>query len=221
MGKGRKTLRFVRECKENVAGDWQKILTHPFLIELSRGVLPRGRFDYYLSQDDYYLEDLLSTLGILVAKSSGAVKDFAIRLLYETLQGEVAMHETIAREGGKRFFPKGEVASVYGDFLLRTAYQGDSLDILVVLCPCFLSYKEIGEQFFPQVARDIPSVYLFWLGSYASESYGKITDELLVHLEEKARGISEARRKRCFALFQRATWLEYRFWQESYEIGLE
>jgi len=99
-------MRFALECREIVASDWEKILTHPFLVELAHGVLPREKFDYYLSQDDYYLQDLLSVLGILVAKSRGGVKNFAIHLLHDTLQGEVAMHEAIAREGGTKSFPE-------------------------------------------------------------------------------------------------------------------
>ena len=211
-------MRFTLECRESVASDWGKILTHPFLVELAHGVLPRKKFDYYLSQDGWYLQDLLSTLGILVARSGGEVKNFAIRLLNDTLQGEVAMHQAIAQEGQIQSFPKGEVASVYGDFLLRTAYEGDTLDILIAVCPCFWSYREIGERFFPQVGSIVPSVYLFWLGSYASESYGKLVDELLIRIEQEASAIREEKRKRCFALFERATRLEYRFWQESYEF---
>ena len=211
-------MRFALECREIVASDWEKILAHPFLAELTHGVLPREKFDYYLSQDDYYLQDLLSVLGILVAKSRGGVKNFAIHLLHDTLQGEVAMHEAIAREGGTKSFPEGEVASVYGDFLLRTAYEGDALDILIAICPCFWSYREIGERFFPQVSSIVPSVYLFWLGSYASESYGKLVEELLIRIEQGASAVEKEKKKRCFALFERATRLEYRFWEESYEF---
>jgi len=211
-------MRFALECREIVASDWEKILTHPFLVELAHGVLPREKFDYYLSQDDYYLQDLLSVLGILVAKSRGGVKNFAIHLLNDTLQGEVAMHEAIAQESQIQSFPKGEVASVYGDFLLRTAYEGDALDILIAICPCFWSYREIGERFFPQVDSHVPSVYLFWLGSYVSEGYGKLVDELLIRIEQEASAVEKEKKKRCFALFERATRLEYRFWEESYEF---
>lgn len=214
-------MSFIEECKQVALQDWQKILNHPFLMELARGVLPREKFEYYLSQDDYYLQDLLSTLGILVAKAQGKVKGFAIHLLYETLQGEVAMHEAITREKGIGFFSKGEVATIYGDFLLRTAYEGDVLDILVVLCPCFLSYKEIGEQLFPQAGKEIPSAYRFWLESYAGEAYQRITDELLTHVEEEAKDIPERKCKELTGLFRRATWLEYRFWEEGYAFRLE
>lgn len=214
-------MSFFEKCKQAVLQDWQKILNHPFLMELARGVLPREKFEYYLSQDDYYLQDLLSTLGILVAKAQRRVKDFAIHLLYETLQGEVAMHEAIKREKGMEFFSKGETATIYGDFLLRTAYEGDVLDILVVLCPCFLSYKEIGEQLFPQAGKDILSAYRFWLESYAGEAYQRITDELLTRVEEEAKDIPERKCEELTSLFRRATWLEYRFWEESYAFRLE
>ncbi|MCX7667407.1 MAG: TenA family protein [Atribacterota bacterium] len=214
-------MAFIEECKQAVVLDWQKIVNHPFLVELTCGILPREKFAYYLSQDDYYLQDLLSTLGILVAKAHGVTKNFAIRLLYETLHGEVAMHEIVEKEEGTNSFPKGETATIYGDSLLRTAYEGDVLDILVVLCPCFLSYQEIGERFFPQAGKSISSAYRFWLESYASDAYRRITDELLTHVEQEVKSISEGKQKRLLGLFQRATRLEYRFWEESYKFQLQ
>ncbi|MEN3185079.1 MAG: hypothetical protein ABDK94_01600 [Atribacterota bacterium] len=207
---------FIQKLRLSVIADWQKILTHPFLVELVRGVLPRTKFDYYLSQDDHYLQDLLSTLGILVAKSCGETKRFAVRLLYETLHGEITMHEVIAKEGKTKTFPRGEAASAYGDFLLRTAYEGDALDILVAICPCFWSYLEIGEQLFPQIETNIPSVYRFWVESYVSDGYRRITSELLTRVEEELSGVSERKHVNLVGLFQRATWFEYRFWEESY-----
>lgn len=212
-------MSFVETCKKRVAQKWQKILSHPFLVELSEGTLPRGKFDYYLSQDDFYLQDLLSTLGILVAKSGGELKRFAISLLWETLQGEVAMHEVIAKDQGTKYFPKGEVAATYGDFLLRTSYEGDALDILVSLSPCFLSYEEIAEELVSKIAPGVPPAYRLWIESYASEEYIKLTDTLLAHVERESQGISRAKKERGIRLFGRATELEYQFWQESYKFS--
>ncbi|MGQ9472842.1 MAG: thiaminase II, partial [Candidatus Caldatribacteriaceae bacterium] len=45
----------VEICKKSVAREWQEILSHPFLVELSKGILPREKFDYYLAQDYIYL----------------------------------------------------------------------------------------------------------------------------------------------------------------------
>ncbi|MGQ9474329.1 MAG: TenA family protein, partial [Candidatus Caldatribacteriaceae bacterium] len=171
-----------------------------------------------LAQDDFYLQDLLSTLGILVAKSEKELKRFAIWLLQETLQGEIAMHESIAKDQGGRSFPKGEIATIYGDFLLRTAYEGDVLNILVSVSPCFLSYKEIAEKLVSKIVPAIPPTYRLWIESYVSEGYRKLTDTLLAHLEREAQGISGVKREHCISLFKRATELEYQFWQESYKL---
>ncbi len=215
-------MNFLEECSRGVSVLWESIVSHPFLRELAKGVLPGQKFSYYLAQDDYYLEDLLSTLGLLVAKADEKpLKVFAARLLSETIAGEVAMHETIEKEGYAHPFSKGEIARQYGDFLLRTAYEEDALGILVAISPCFFTYRDIGVRWIREVNERTPQVYRLWLEVYAGEAYRDLVDTLRGWVCRKASLVSPSRKEKLFGTFRWATILEYRFWQESYTLDVD
>ena len=39
---------------------FRKIVSHPFILELASGELPREKFMYYIAQDGLYLKEYLS-----------------------------------------------------------------------------------------------------------------------------------------------------------------
>lgn len=198
---------------------WQEILNHPFLRELAQGTLPREKFFYYLSQDDAYLEDMLATVGVLVAKTPEQdLRRFAVRLLHETVQGEIAMHEMLEKEEGFTVHPPSPVALGYGDFLLRTAWTYGPFEILVSLAPCFASYRDIGLLYMREIGESTPPLYRAFFATYAGEAYGRLVEGFLVFLEREAEKASPSEKERAYALFARATEYEWLFWEESYRF---
>ncbi|MGQ9623340.1 MAG: TenA family protein [Candidatus Caldatribacteriaceae bacterium] len=212
---------FFAELRKKVQDQWEAILEHPFLRELALGVLPKEKFFFYLSQDDYYLEEMLSAVGVLVAKAGGkALRRFAVRLLHETVQGEVAMHEFLEREEGFSPVSPSAVTLEYGDFLVRTAYTFSPFEILVALAPCFVSYRDIGLRYHKRLTEGVPPFYRTFLASYASREYGGLVEGLLSFLEEEARSATPLQRELACVLFERAVTYEWRFWEESYRFPL-
>lgn len=210
---------FFRELFAGVQRKWQEILTHPFLLELAEGVLPREKFFYYLSQDDHYLEDLLAAVGSLVAKAQEKdLRRFAIRLLHETVQGEIAMHEMLEREEGFTVYPPSSVTLGYGDFLVRIAQTHEPFAILVSLAPCFVSYRDIGLEYMRKLTERTPALYRAFFATYAGEAYGKLVEEFLGFLEREALRASPSQREKAHLLFARATEYEWLFWEESYRF---
>lgn len=210
---------FFAELRRRVDARWQEILGHPFLEELSSGTLPRRKFFYYLSQDDYYLEDMLAAVGVLVAQAKTKdLRRFAVRLLHETVQGEMAMHEALEKAGDYTPCPPSSVTLEYGDFLVRTAFLGSPLEILASLAPCFVSYREIGCRYVQKLSQNTPELYREFFATYAGEAYGKLVEEFLSFLEREALQASLPERERAYTLFARATEYEWHFWEESYRF---
>jgi thiaminase/transcriptional activator TenA len=220
---GARTVQgFFEELRKSVERKWQEVLEHPFLVELARGTLPREKFFYYLSQDDHYLEDMLATLGILVAKASTRdLRRFAVRLLHETVQGEIALHELLEKEEGFIPFPPGDVTLQYGDFLLRTALTAGPFEVLVALAPCFVSYRDIGLRYVGKLCDCTPLIYRAFVESYAGEAYGSLVEDFLAFLEEEAPRASSWQKEEAFAVFSRATHYEWLFWEKSYRFSEE
>ncbi len=213
--------KFFKELYRGVRDRWERILEHPFLQELASSTLAREKFFFYLSQDDYYLEDLLAAVGILVAKAQEkALRRFAVRLLSETVQGEMAMHEMLEREKGFSVYPPGQVALRYGDFLLRTAYTFSPFEILVSLAPCFVSYRDIGLYYKGRLSERTFPPYRAFLESYAGEAYGRLVADFLFFLEEAARSATPWQKELAHSIFERAVMYEWHFWEESYRFPL-
>lgn len=213
--------RFFQELYERVQDTWERILEHPFLQELASSTLPQEKFFFYLSQDDYYLEDLLAAVGILVAKAQEkALRRFAIRLLSETVQGEMAMHEALEKEKGFSVYPPGKVALEYGDFLVRTAYTFSPFEILVSLAPCFVSYRDIGLYYKDKLTEKTLPLYRAFLETYAGAAYGKLVADFLSFLEGMARLVPPRQKEIAHSIFERAVMYEWHFWEESYRFPL-
>ncbi|MDK2906133.1 MAG: hypothetical protein PWQ66_94 [Petrotoga sp.] len=47
----------------------EKLINHPFMIELYSGELSFEKFVFFLKQDFYYLEQSMKNMGILIAKA--------------------------------------------------------------------------------------------------------------------------------------------------------
>jgi len=57
------------ELKAGVGTVWEQVLTHPFVLELGEGTLPRVTFDIYFDQDRLFLKDWAILLSLATAKS--------------------------------------------------------------------------------------------------------------------------------------------------------
>ena len=54
---------FSLKLKEEAAPIWEKILKHPFLVEMGEGSLPMEKFVFYFKQDySYLIEDRKSVV---------------------------------------------------------------------------------------------------------------------------------------------------------------
>lgn len=57
------------ELKAGVGTVWEQVLTHPFVLELGEGTLPRVTFDIYFDQDRLFLKDWAILLSLATPKS--------------------------------------------------------------------------------------------------------------------------------------------------------
>ncbi len=209
-------MSFFSRLRTEAAHEWQVLLDHPFPRKLVNGSLSKKKFHYYLSQDDYYLDELLAALGMVVARTNHRnVRFFAVRLLHGTVEGEVVMHEALEREGGFHRYPTGRCAREYGRFLFFTALRGNERDFFTALAPCVVSYREIAVLRRREAGPNIPDIYRMWLEAYLDDSYQVLVREYIDMLDSLAAGMTDAAYARALALFLQGCRFEYAFWEES------
>ena len=87
------TETFTETMRRECAAIWEAQLTHPFLVALGDGTLPRETFQFYILQDARFLTDL--------AKMFGSFEQAHVDALTKALTD--AKYANIAKEGKYNF----------------------------------------------------------------------------------------------------------------------
>src|SRR5262249_29708396 len=127
---------------------WAGLHAHPFLGELSRGVLPLDRFRFFLEQDIMYLPDFARCIATGAAKSATEAElGFFAQQLDSTINLELPNQYRVldqvcrlgaADRGGALGKAPANVA--YTSFMLSVAAQGGPIEIMAAILPCAWSY---------------------------------------------------------------------------------
>lgn len=62
--------RFSEELRREAEVVWSRIKSHPFVVELPEGRLPKEKFIFYLRQGHLFIIEYCRLLGLAVAKAS-------------------------------------------------------------------------------------------------------------------------------------------------------
>ena len=138
-----------------------------------------------------------------------------------TLNTEMELHRQYAERFGigrddLEAAPMWPTTRAYTDFLVRTAADGDQLDLLAALLPCAWGYVYIAEEL-SKAAPPADQRYADWISQYASAEFREALDWLLNEMDRLAEGIGEGKRKRLEEIFLTSTRYEARFWDMCWE----
>ncbi|MBN1561299.1 thiaminase II [candidate division KSB1 bacterium] len=209
-------MTFADQLLQSIETIYQRILSHPFNMELAAGTLSLDKFAYYMQQDELYIRDYTRALALLAAKSPSL--DIANDLLSYARDGV-----TIERNLHDHFFIIFRIESAseqqpacfaYANFLLATAaLQPFEIGIAAIL-PCFWIYRELGESIAHKANDDNP--YQLWIDTYADETYSGIVDRMIEITEQISRRASETTKSKMRRAFIHSTHLEYLFCDAAY-----
>lgn len=197
---------------------WEDQLQHPFVKGLGNGTLEEERFKRWVLQDYRYLMEFARVFAWAVAKAD-RLESMAwyAGVLDLTLNTEMELH----RQYAARFSlsaadlenaPLWPTTRAYTDFLVRTAADGDMLELLSALLPCAWGYVYLGRKL---AASSVPSDqrYADWISQYASDEFAQALDWLRDELDRLADGISGEKRSRLMEIFLTSTRYEGLFWE--------
>lgn len=205
---------------------WEKIRGHPFIVEMSEGVLPAEKFKFYLKQDHMFLREFCRFLGIAVAKSRTIkqMRWFGF-LLGATIRAEIGMQKKIAKSLGvsEQDLSSSEPAptmKAYTSYLLRVASTGSLGEILASMSPCPCSYLELAEKILSSEGLDKQPAFKEWCSFYASEESRKIVEHLIDLLDRTAEETSAVEKELMRQHFHITSRYEYLFWDMAYKMEL-
>ena len=134
-----------------------------------------------------------------------------------TLNTEMALHREYAARFGiaedeleaEKMWP---TTRAYTDFLVRTAADGDMVELLAALLPCAWGYAWLGAQL-AEFERPADQRYADWIEQYASAEFQDAARWLRDETERVAGFVSDAKRDRLVELFVLSSRYEHKFWE--------
>lgn len=200
---------------------WQAQHDHPFVRGIGDGSLDVDRFAFWIRQDYLFLIDYCRLFALAAARSPDleTLARFA-DLLQATARTEMDLHRAYAAEfgisaGELEAETKAPATRAYTDFLLRTAAQGDFVELIAALLPCLWGFFEIGERLARQ-PRPADARYNAWIEMYSSPEFGELAAWCRDLLDRQTAGLSEATWRRVEEAFLTSSRYELHFWEAAY-----
>ena len=211
-------MRFTDDLYESASDLWAAQLAHPFVRGLADGSLEEDRFARWVRQDYRYLKEFARVFAWAAAKADDLRSmGWYAAVLDLTLNTEMDLHRQYAARFGileaeLEAEPMWPTTRAYTDFLVRTAADGDMLELLAALLPCAWGYSHIGRTLARQERPD-DQRYADWIQQYASEEFAEATDRLRAELDRLVEHAGPEKRQRLTDIFLLSTRYEWMFWQ--------
>ncbi len=197
-------------------------LEHPFVRGLGDGTLDPERFERWVVQDYRYLIEFARVFAWAAAKATRFESmAWYAKVLDLTVNTEMDLHRQYAerfgiRESDLESAPMWPTTQAYTDFLVRTAADGDQLDLLAALLPCAWGYVYIAEEL-SKTAPPTDQRYADWISQYASAEFREALDWLRAEMDRLAPGLAAEKQNRLEEIFLTSTRYELRFWDMCWE----
>ncbi len=194
---------------------WNKIIDHPFVVELYQGSLPMEKFKAYLLQDYTYLVDAIKNFSIIASRAESVdVMREAVEIAYLEATGEFQGYEGFLHTLGYTLDDAMQVEPLsvnvsYRSFLLATSSLHSTQEALVSVLPCFWSYRDIALYHQETLHSNPNKVYVDWASVYLSEDYGQLVEKLKRLID---RVCADFPYKKLKPVFLTASRYEYMYW---------
>jgi thiaminase (transcriptional activator TenA) len=215
-------MSFAGEAWTRIGPLYRSILALPFNQELAAGTLARERFVFYILQDAHYLTYFARALAVTAARApdNDALIQFASSAS-EAVVVERALHAGFFERFG---VPAAEAATTepsptcahYTHYLLALAHNAPYEVSVAALLPCFWIYWEVGKHLL-EIARPA-NPYQSWIDTYADEAFATGVRKVIAISDRVAAATTPAIAARMHAAFDRASQLEWMFWDSAYRL---
>jgi thiaminase/transcriptional activator TenA len=194
----------------------EEIKDHPFIKELIDGTLPEDIFQYYINQDSLYLAEYKKILALLSVKSADPEDAlFFLKSATGIIDVENELHLTFMDK--KHFNHEASPScELYTSYLARIVNNHSIEEALAAVLPCFTIYKEIGEYILAHQNNEKKNPYQDWINTYGGEDFESSVNKAIEITNRYAEKASEDSLKNMELAFEKASKLEWMFWDSAY-----
>jgi len=218
---GKSKMALSDELYDAAKSIWDAQLEHPFVRGIGDGTLDEDRFRRWVLQDYRYLIEFARVFAWATAKADClASMSWYASVLDLTLNTEMALHREYAARFGLtdtdlESEPMWPTTRAYTDFLVRTAADGDMVDLVAALLPCAWGYVHVARRL-AETGSPADQRYADWIAQYASDEFADAARWLRGELDRLAEGATAAKKSRLTDLFLQSSRYEWQFWEMCY-----
>tara|TARA_R110002050_G_scaffold16719_2_gene50599 strand:- start:67913 stop:68566 length:654 start_codon:yes stop_codon:yes gene_type:complete len=212
-------MKWSEQAWNNMIPTFDKIIAHPFILELSNGSLPHEKFEFYIQQDAYYLADFGKILAGISTKLEDPehVHSF-LSFASNTIIVEQILHRTYLEK--LNLNQKREISPsclLYTSFLSKILNLNSIEEIIAAVLPCFWIYKEVGDSILSRQSQD-HNPYQNWINTYAGEEFGIAVQKAIEIGDYYAAKATDEMRHNMTNSFLLASKMEWLFWDSAYNL---
>ena len=194
----------------------RQIKEHPFIAELMAGTLPEDVFHFYINQDTIYLSEYKKVLAKIGIKcSDGNDTQFFLGSATGIINVENALHQNFTKQEGSTNEPS-PTCELYTSYLSHMAHTNSLEEGLAAVLPCFTIYKQIGDYILANQSNKSNNPYQDWINTYGGEEFANAVKNAIEITNKHAIHASPERINKMNKAFEKASKLEWMFWDSAY-----
>jgi len=198
---------------------YEKILKHPFIVELMDGTLSKERFVFYIRQDALYLGEYGKVLAGIASKLDKPeyIQAF-LHFAGDTMSVENALHESFLRDIDKSIpFEASPGCLLYTSYLHKQLANASIQEAVAAVLPCFWIYKEVGDYILEHQTKG-ENLYQDWINTYGGEVYAKAVESAIAICDELASRSTAEQQEAMNKAFIMCSKLEWMFWDSAWRL---
>lgn len=212
-------MKWTDKTWKTIEPIYQEIIEMPFIKELQNGTLPLEKFQFYMGQDSFYLENFARSLALIGAKAERVdhALDF-IRFAEGAIVVEKALHDSYFQEFGLENRGIIEPTTHHYINFLKSCAALDQVEVaMAAVLPCFWIYQEVGDYIYKNQSA-VANPYQKWIATYAGEEFRTLVIKAKGICDSVAENCTETQRLKMTEAFKTASRLEFMFWNSAYQL---
>lgn len=193
------------------------IKSHAFIKDLMDGTLEEDIFYFYIKQDVIYLSEYKKILAQIAIKCD---EDTETQFFLDAATGiiavENALHQNYIKEKNTSA-QASPTCELYISYLSRMINTKPVEEGLAAVLPCFTIYKQIGDYILNNQTNQKSNPYQNWINTYGGEEFENSVTKAIEITNKYATQTSPKLRSRMNLAFEKASKLEWMFWDSAYK----
>lgn len=194
----------------------ENIKNHPFILELMEGTLPEATFYFYINQDALYLAEYKKVLAVV---GSRCIDEKDTQFFLDSATGithvETMLHQNFLKNQEIIHEPS-PTCELYTSYLSRIVNTHAVEEGLAAVLPCFTIYKQMGDYILENQANKGDNPYQNWINTYGGEDFAQSVQQAVTITNRYAENVNEVTLKKMNLAFEKASKLEWMFWDSAY-----